>query len=160
MPVTLRQIPRDDSGVVKGQFRLRHRNPAFAEALGPVVFRKGVTVAPVTGVTLERTVAMIGHDLDIEPWPVEPARVAALPNDVRVEAPRHPAAPPAPPSAAAVVESAGGCEPAHEAESADDEDGDLPEDREGLVAIAAARGVKIESSWGRKRIRRAILESV
>lgn len=67
------RLPRDDSGMVVGRWRLRHRLAGFTESFGPFAFQDGVSTAPLTGLTLERAIASFGELVDIEPWDEAPA---------------------------------------------------------------------------------------
>ncbi len=161
MPTTIEQIPRDSSGVVVGEFRLRHRDPGFSEALGPVVFDHGVTTGPVTGRVLERVIAALGAELDMEPW----GFVRPMPAAEPVIEPVSASTPDVPHvvAKAPVVERAQGIvapvftegeEPAREASAVDLDE--LPNDKDALLAIAGARGVPINTAWSAKAMRRAI----
>ena len=143
MPVTIEQIPRDSSGIVVGLFRLRHRDPRFSEALGPVVFSAGVTTEPLTGPVLERLVANLGEDLDLEPWNPPPRALAPAPAPVPAPIPPRPSIEPPLPAP----------RPATGGQAPDDE---LPNDKDALLALAAARGIPVNAAWSAKAMRQAI----
>lgn len=147
MPVRLEHVPRDSSGIVVELFRLRHRDPQFSEALGPVVFDRGVSTEPVTGPVLERMVAALGEDLSLEPW--EPTRASAAQSPPAPRVP--PTAPPSPAQEPPPEVSAAAEEPTPAA-SFDE----LPNDKDALLAIAAARGIPLNAAWSAKAMRKAI----
>lgn len=64
----LDQLPRDDSGIVTGLWKLRHRSADFTADLGPLAFRDGVTVEPLGGLVLVRMMVALGDAVDAEPW--------------------------------------------------------------------------------------------
>lgn len=64
--ITMDSIPRDASGLVKGEFFLRYASESFSESIGRVAFRNGRSVNKVGGRDLLRLVAAVGPDLSFE----------------------------------------------------------------------------------------------
>jgi hypothetical protein len=62
------QLPRDESGVVIGDWKLRHRDREFSETLGSVPFAGGESTLPANGCELDRIMTNMGDDLSAEPW--------------------------------------------------------------------------------------------
>ncbi len=74
--MNIAQLPRDASGVVTGQWRLKHRHEGFSESLGFVNFVCGETTAPLTGGLLDRVMAAFGASVEAFPWDDEPESAA------------------------------------------------------------------------------------
>lgn len=66
------QLPRDENGIVVGQWRLRHSVKDYTDDIGMAAFRNGVTTRPLGGSDLDRIIAAIGEDVTIEPWDSDP----------------------------------------------------------------------------------------
>ncbi len=79
MSYTLQDLPRDDDGIIIGQWRVRHESHAFEGGLGgaePVNFVKGVADRPLGGWPLHQLMCAMGTALTCEPWEGEVAKPA------------------------------------------------------------------------------------
>jgi hypothetical protein len=143
--VQVEQLPRDENGIVIGQWRLRHHVPDYSDDIGPAAFRDGVTIHPLEGRDLERIVAALGADLDAEPWEAmpEPEMAAIEPTApaISIDAPEPVMAARAP------------------AETPTNEDELLALDEEQLRDLAAQMGAT-DRRWKFQKLRRFIADEL
>lgn len=128
-------FPRDQNGIIKGQWKLFHANPTFTADLGSALFVDGVTKGPVSGAGLERLLMAIGERIErAEPWATEVERRAL--SGAEPEARAQPT--PAVPEAVKPVEPE-----------------DLYSDagRDELYSICVAKQLKPDKRWGAARLR-------
>ena len=138
--MNLSDFPRDQNGIIKGQWTLYHSNATFTADLGSACFVGGVTTGPVAGVGLERIIAAIGDRIErAEPWEVEVDHGAR--SGVEPEARAAPT--PVVPEAVKPVEP---------------EDVYSDAGREQLYSICVGQGLKPDKRWGAARLREYLRE--
>lgn len=176
MSVDLQSIPRDADGSVDGAYYIWHDDAAFCEELGPVCFRDGRSIKPVSGTLLVRMVAGLGADIarleratdyDVDPEHPEGGSVGILHSELEA---RTTAQALADEEAAArralqALEDRGeqpamltedDPDPEELDENGAHRDDGLPRNREVLIAVARARGLEVGDDWSRKRLKKAL----
>jgi hypothetical protein len=134
---TIFDLERDPTELLK-PYRLRHKNPTFNDGFPGAQFRDGLTVDPVEPQALKRLLVAMGDDLELVPVESEPAK-------------------PAPPAQVAQPAVEAGPE-ADADDGADQADGrQLPDNVEALRALATSLGIETDGRWGKRKLRRAIL---
>ena len=155
MSIGLEFFPRDINAQIPGKWRLKHRSDTFNESFNGVVFKDGVTITPVEGISLIRLVCAMGHELDAEPWGDSDIQLEEKPlpkftvgrRAYRVDKPQE------------ATVNGDSVEPAEQSTALrngiDEYEG---MDRDQLIAIAEAKGLEPDRRWGAERLRKYIRE--